>query len=206
MSTATQRRFTLEEYLTYDDGTDTRYEFDDGRLVEMPPASRLHRLIAQFLEEGFKREIERLQHGWETGRTDVGVKTQKLNGRPTVRYPDLMVFDASSLKASEVDIIDFAPEIAIEIVSAGAKNRRRDYEEKRYEYRVRGIKKYWIINPESQKVTVLLWDEEGDFYEQEEYRGEQLVSCQTFPALNLTAQQILIASPPEAESRASRST
>ena len=192
MSTATQQRLTLEEYLTYDNDTDTRYEFDDGELVEMPPPIRLHRLIAQFLEECFKREIERLQLRWETGRTDVGVKTQNRSGK-TVRYPDLMVFDASTLNASEVDIIDFAPEIALEIVSAGAKNRRRDYEEKRYEYRVRGIKEYWIIDPEYQKVTVLLWDEEGDFYEQEEYRGEQAVPCKTFQDLKLTAQQILAA-------------
>ena len=191
MSTATQQRLTLEEYLTYNDGTDIRYEFDDGALVEMPPSIRLHRRIAQFLEECFKREIERLQKRWETGRTDVGVKTQKQNGRPTVRYPDLMVFDASSLNASEVDIIDFAPEIAVEIVSTGAKNRRRDYEEKRYEYRIRGIKEYWIIDPEYQKVTVLLWDEEGDFYEQEEYRREQAVPCKIFPNLKLTAAEIL---------------
>lgn len=54
---ATQQRLTLEEYLIYDDGTDTRYEFDDGALIEMPPAIRLHRLIAQFLEQCFKREI-----------------------------------------------------------------------------------------------------------------------------------------------------
>ncbi|RKH79583.1 hypothetical protein D7Y13_43515, partial [Corallococcus praedator] len=112
--TATQQRLTFEEYLTYDDGSDTRYEFDDGALVEMPPAIRLHRRIAQFLEECFKREIERLGLQWETGRTDVGVKTQKQNGRTTVRYPDLVVFNASSLDGGEVDIIDFAPEIAIE--------------------------------------------------------------------------------------------
>lgn len=31
--------FTFEEYLAYDDGTDTRYELVDGELVEMPPES-----------------------------------------------------------------------------------------------------------------------------------------------------------------------
>lgn len=191
MTPATQRRLTIEEYLTYDDGTDTRYEFDDGELVEMPPAIRLHRRIAQFLEDCFRQEIHRLQLQWETGRTDVGIKTQKQNGKATVRYPDLMVFDASSLNTSEVDIIDFAPELAIEIVSTGSKNRKRDYEEKRYEYRVRGIREYWLIDPEQQKVTVLLWDEEVDFYEQEEYRSSQIVPCGAFPDLRLTAAQVL---------------
>ena len=31
------QRLTLEEYLAYDNGTDTRYELVDGELVEMPP-------------------------------------------------------------------------------------------------------------------------------------------------------------------------
>jgi len=191
--TQTKIRLTFEEYLAYDDGTDTRYEFDDGTLVEMPPSIRLHRKIAQFLEDCFKQEIQRLLKPWDTGRTDVGVKTQKQNGKPVTRYPDLMVFDASNLSATEVDIIDFAPELAIEIVSTGTRNRKRDYEEKRYEYRARGIREYWIIDPEHLKVTLLLWDEEGDFYEQEEYRGKQLIPCQTFSDLSLTAHQILTA-------------
>ncbi|NJL21981.1 MAG: Uma2 family endonuclease [Leptolyngbyaceae cyanobacterium SM1_3_5] len=192
--TVTRQRLTFEEYLTYDDGSDTRYEFDDGELIEMPPAIRLHRRIAQFLEECFQREIDRLGLQWETGRTEVGVKTQKLNGRTTVRYPDLLVFNASSLDGAEVDIIDFAPEIAIEIVSTGSKNRKRDYEEKRYEYRARGIREYWIIDPAHQKVTVLLLNDEADFYEQEEYRNAQVVPCGVFSEVKLTAAQILLQS------------
>lgn len=191
MTSTTQQRSTLDEYLTYDDGTDTHYEFDDGELVEMPPAIRLHRRIAQFLEECFKQEITLLQLQWETGRTDVGIKTEKQNDKTTVRYPDLIVFGASDLDTGEVDIIDFAPELAIEIVSTGSKNRKRDYEEKRYEYRVRGIREYWIIDPEQQKITVLLWNEEADFYEQEEYRGSQTVPC-SFSNLKLTVERILI--------------
>jgi Uma2 family endonuclease len=121
----------------------------------------------------------------------VGVKTQKYNGNTAVHYPDLVVFDAASLDSNQVDIIDFAPEIAIEIVSTGSQNRKRDYEEKRYEYRVRGIKEYWIIDPEHQKVTVFLIDQEADFYEQEEYRQNQIIQCKTFTSLKLTAEQIL---------------
>ncbi|MDX2214261.1 MAG: Uma2 family endonuclease [Oculatellaceae cyanobacterium bins.114] len=189
--TTTQQKLSFEEYLAYDDGTDTRYEFDDGTLIEMPPSIRLHRKIAQFLEECFRQEIKRLQRQWDTGRTDVGVKTQKLNGKTMCRYPDLVVFDATHLDSAEVDVIDFAPEMAIEIVSTGAKNRKRDYEEKRYEYRVRGIREYWIIDPEHQKITVLRLDQEADFYEQDEYRGEQIIQCNTFPSLQLTANEVL---------------
>jgi Uma2 family endonuclease len=34
MTLATPRRFTLEEYLDYDDGTDTHYKLVGGVLVE----------------------------------------------------------------------------------------------------------------------------------------------------------------------------
>jgi Uma2 family endonuclease len=35
MTIASTGRITLNEYLTYDDGTDTRYELVDGGLVTM---------------------------------------------------------------------------------------------------------------------------------------------------------------------------
>ena len=35
MTIATNQRLTLEEYLSYDDGTDTRHELVDGVLVAM---------------------------------------------------------------------------------------------------------------------------------------------------------------------------
>ncbi|NJL23339.1 MAG: Uma2 family endonuclease, partial [Leptolyngbyaceae cyanobacterium SM1_3_5] len=37
--TQATRKLTFEEYLAYDDGTDTRYELVDGVLVEMPTES-----------------------------------------------------------------------------------------------------------------------------------------------------------------------
>jgi Putative restriction endonuclease len=45
----TQKLLTFEEYLTYDDGTDTRYELVDGELVEMPPESQENSNLARFL-------------------------------------------------------------------------------------------------------------------------------------------------------------
>jgi Uma2 family endonuclease len=53
MVPATRRRMTLEEYLTYDDGTDTRYELANGELVEMPSESDLNNAIAIILIAAF---------------------------------------------------------------------------------------------------------------------------------------------------------
>lgn len=42
MSTTTQPKLTLEQYLTYDDGTDSRYELVRGLLLRMNPPALLH--------------------------------------------------------------------------------------------------------------------------------------------------------------------
>ena len=49
MVPATRRHMTLEEYLTYDDGTDARYELVNGELVEMPSESDVNNAIAILL-------------------------------------------------------------------------------------------------------------------------------------------------------------
>ena len=192
--TTTKSRLTLEEYRTYDDGTDSRYELDDGELIEMPPAIRLHRKIAKFLEKCFEREIERLKQNREVGRGEVGVRTER-RGRVVVRLPDVVVFEgetAQDLKG--VDILESPPIIAVEIVSSGSKNRKRDYELKRQEYQELEIAEYWLVDPEKQKVTILMFDKTAQFYEQQEFRGDMAIESSIYPELRITAKQILMLS------------
>ncbi|NET05947.1 MAG: hypothetical protein F6K16_14830 [Symploca sp. SIO2B6] len=44
-----QSKLTFEEYLTYEDGTDNRYEFMDGELILMNPPTGRHALIIRLL-------------------------------------------------------------------------------------------------------------------------------------------------------------
>lgn len=55
MTQTTIRFKTIEEFLGYDDGTDTRYELVDGVLVEMGAESTLNTRIAVFLLLTFAR-------------------------------------------------------------------------------------------------------------------------------------------------------
>ena len=48
-----------------------------------------------------------------------------------------------------------APTIAVEFVSAGRRNRRRDYTEKKLEYGEAGIKEYWIFDRFQRTLTVI---------------------------------------------------
>ena len=48
-STSAKTLLTFDEYLAYDDGTDTRYELVDGELVAMLPESPENNAIAKGL-------------------------------------------------------------------------------------------------------------------------------------------------------------
>jgi Uma2 family endonuclease len=53
MTQARTRFRSIEEYLDYDDGTDTRYELVDGVLVEMGAESTINTVIAMYLAFAF---------------------------------------------------------------------------------------------------------------------------------------------------------
>ena len=44
MTVVTDRRMTLQEYLNYDDGTNTRFELVKGELIPMSPRSEERRV------------------------------------------------------------------------------------------------------------------------------------------------------------------
>ena len=76
---------TLEEYLSYDDGTDSRYELVDGRLTAIAPVSDLADRIASFLYAYF------LNLGLPHYRLSMKVQIVVGGKLANVRQPDLMV-------------------------------------------------------------------------------------------------------------------
>ena len=93
--TITSQKMTLEEYLNYDDGTDTRYELVNGELVVMPPESELNRRIAAFLFACF------LQQGIAPYRLTMKTEIVVSGSRATTRLPDLMVLSEELATALE---------------------------------------------------------------------------------------------------------
>jgi Uma2 family endonuclease len=47
--TVASLRMTFEEFLDYDDGTDTLHELENRELIAMPAESEINRRIAMFL-------------------------------------------------------------------------------------------------------------------------------------------------------------
>jgi Uma2 family endonuclease len=84
-------------------------------------------------------------------------------------------------------VLQSPPLLAVEIVSPG--NPEDDYRYKRSEYAAREIPEYWIIDPQQQKISVLLLV--SGFCDVIEYHAEETIKSLLFPELNLTVNQIL---------------
>ncbi len=189
MTTTTNRPMTLEEFLNYDDGTETRYELVAGVLVEMPAESDLNNLIAILLMFAFGQFISpRLLRHKDTEIAVTG-------SRATVRMPDLIVLTeagAAALSGAKRSLItaDMPPPIlVVEVVSPGTTSEERDYRYKRSEYAARGITEYWIVDPQQARVTVLTLV--AGFYEEAVFTGRDRLISTTFPQVELTALQVL---------------
>jgi Uma2 family endonuclease len=185
--TATTKPMTLEEYLNYDDGTDTRYELVNGELVVMPTESDLNDRIASFLFAYF------LQLGIPYYRLSMKAQIAVSGTRASARQPDLMVLSqetATALNGVNQRLITHdmpPPLLVVEVVSPNQEN--RDYRHKRTEYAGRHIPEYWIVDPIAQKVTILEWVD--GLYEEQVYQGEAVIASHLFSSLNLTAAQVL---------------
>jgi Uma2 family endonuclease len=193
MTVAPPKRMTLEEYLAYDDGTDTRYELVDGVLVEMGAENPLNvkiamRLVFAFARLGVPEETIAIGH-------QIGVSSTKA----TARQPDLIVHSEASDAAIMADrrILRAEvspPRLVVEVVSNSTtdkKSRNRDYLEKPIEYAERGIPEYWIIDPEYSLVKVGTLTDGA--YQFQDFTGEQCIVSPTFPALHLTVEKLLTA-------------
>ena len=187
MMTATKKRWTFEEYLRYDDGTDTQYELVAGELVAMPPEDRGNSKIALFLLARLLEVFseERLCHK-DTEIEVTGAMAQ-------TRLPDLMVLSEELVELLGDDRGTITrdmppPDLIIEVVSPGKTNEERDYRFKRSEYAARGVPEYWVIDSEESKVTVFTL--KAGFYEEVVYIGEMRTKS-GFEVLQLTAEQVL---------------
>ena len=191
MTVATGQRMTLKDYLTYDDGTETRYELEDGVLIEMGAENPLNPQIASFLLSVF------FQLGVPIYRLVIGHQIGVSSTRATARQPDLMVHSEASDAAIMHDgkLLQFSappPMLVVEVVSSSdtdQKSRSRDYVDKRREYATRGIPEYWIVDPIAEMILICTLNDRC--YHNVEFRNKDALISPTFLTLNLTTEQVL---------------
>lgn len=190
--TLTTQRFTLEEYLNYDDGTDSLYELVNGELVSMALGTGQHGELIDFLNTQFRTEIARIGLDWVSKQMAIGVQSPRGDRWDTVRIPDIVIIPKEQWRNLQnreavIRLNEAPPLLVVEVVSTSTKS--VDYRAKRAEYSVLNIPEYWIVDPLQSKITVFTlsegWYDEVVFIE-----SDRLISP-TFTELNLTVNQIL---------------
>ena len=192
MTLATDRRYSLVEFLTYDDGTNTRYELIDGALIPMSLGTGKHGGITEFINDAFKAEIRRLGRPWISKDMKVGIQSPRGTRWETCRIPDITVltaelWDEMQEREAVIRLGEAPPLLVVEVVSPSTAN--VDYRAKHSEYAVLDIPEYWIVDPTQQKVTVCTLVDGR--YQDREFRAEEAIVSLAFAELNLMAIQVL---------------
>lgn len=182
----TEHFYSFTEYLNYDDGTNNPYELVAGRLLKVNPPTFRHLLVADFLQEFLKGEIKRGQTPWVCLR-EASIRT----GLNRARLSDICVISATEIAKflDQSAVCEVAPLLVIEIVSPSSI--AIDYRYKPSEYAALGISEYWIVDPLTSKISVLIWEE--GWYEESIFTNTQPLISSLFPNIILTPDQVFSA-------------
>ena len=195
---------TFEEFVAWvPENSGVRYELHNGNIIEMAQPVGEHEEVKGFLGVEIPFEIKRLGLPY-------GIPNQVIvrpEGKDSGYFPDVLVLNRENLvneklwKKESILSNGASIPLVIEIVST---NWRDDYHLKYADYEEMGISEYWIVdyaalggrnfigNPKQPTISVCnLVDEE---YQISKFRDNERIISQTFPELNLTANQIFQAS------------
>ena len=162
-----QGEWSEEEYLVLTDHRNRLVEFTDGFLEVLPMPTDKHQGILGFLYLAFLNFIEP-----RDGK--VRFSPLRLRIRPgKFREPDLLLL-LSAADSRRQNRFWLGADLALEVVSE--EKPKRDLVEKRGDYAEGRVPEYWIVNPQTETITVLRLS--GDAYEEAGIyrRGESAAS------------------------------
>ena len=174
------KEYTIDDIYALPDGQ--RAELIDGQMYMMAPPTRRHQRITLELSTIINNYIKDKGGSCEV---DIAPFAVFLN-EDDKNYvePDISVICASE-KLTDKGCTG-APDWIIEIVSPGS--RRMDYFVKLFKYRTAGVREYWIVDPEKNRVTVYLFDSDNT----EEYSFSDTVKVGIYDDLEIDLSSINI--------------
>lgn len=152
MPLPTEKVYTIDDIYALPDGK--RAELIDGQIYYMAPPSRTHQRIVLNLS---RKIADYLDKNHDCCEVDIAPFAVFLNENDKVYVePDISVI-CDKNKLNEKGCTG-APDWIIEIVSASS--RRMDYYTKLFKYRTAGVREYWIVDPEKDRITVYNFEQE----------------------------------------------
>ncbi len=185
------RRMSLEEFGDAEAEPGFRYELGRGVLevTEVPGrphgkiVSNLYMAIARYHQE-HPGSIDRFGGGGEF--------YLRIPAMRSGRHPDLgIVLVDTPLDDRGRD----KPSLVAEVVSSRSKT--RDYQSKRDEYLAFGIREYWIVDPYTRQVTVLVRRDAGDAaaWDERVIGGDAVIVSDVLPGIATTVAELWLGVP-----------
>jgi Uma2 family endonuclease len=132
--------------------TDQLVELIDGNLEVLPMPTPPHQLIVAYLYELLKSFVKSRNLG------TVFFAPLRVRMRAnTIREPDIVFIARENAHRIGSEYCNSA-DLVMEIVSPDAGSQERDYDKKRSDYAQAGIREYWIVDPQTERITVLALD------------------------------------------------
>ncbi|MDJ0704132.1 MAG: Uma2 family endonuclease [Leptolyngbyaceae cyanobacterium MO_188.B28] len=200
MTQAKPRYPTVDDYLDDKTSNFERVEYCDGELIPLMAESGENDYIAISLQfylatRGFFPLQLVRAHSCE-------LQVEKFHKDDhQTRLPDLVILRPEHIELTRrrlsIRFAHPAPLLVAEVVSPYNSTKERSYQEdyiqRPYQYAMRGIPEYWIIDPQSQVVIVRSNPGASGYAKFQEFRDNDLVRSQLpeLAGLQLTARQIL---------------
>lgn len=131
-------------------GENKNIELFDGKMIFNETPGLCHQTLVQTLGKVFDKYID--DNNVKCKLYNVGVNVFIDEDDYSLLIPDLVALCDDS-KLNDEGILG-APDLVIEVISKST--RRLDYNDKMHKYMHAGVREYWIVDPEKERVTVYI--------------------------------------------------
>lgn len=178
-------RMTTNEYLEADLPEGYRYELVNGEIQVTPAPGISHDdIMGRFTT---LLVAYQLQHPKQVAHISFR-SALVIPAKESLREPDIAVYSKWELKGDDRKAWkQLLPDLVVEVVSIGGE--ARDYQEKREDYWVAGVKEYWIVDRNAAVVTTLFRADQE--WEEHTFSVKETFECRCLPGLNVDVGHVL---------------
>jgi Uma2 family endonuclease len=176
------RSYTYADYLTWE-GKE-RYQLINGKVFQMASPSVIHQAILMGLSSKFDNWLQGKPCKAFASPLDVRLFPKKDKSDKTVVQPDLLVVcDKNKIAKNS---IDGSPDLVIEIVSPS--NTHSELFLKFQYYLKAGVREYWVIDPDTKKAQVHIY--ENGHYISTIYEDNAVIPVAVLPGLEIALEEL----------------
>jgi Uma2 family endonuclease len=175
-----KRKYTYEDYCQLPEKV--RAEVLDGELLMSPSPFRKHQEISREIEFRLCQWVETHPLGKVYNAPFDVVLSQY-----DIVQPDLLYISNERRSILTEANVQGAPDFVIEILSSGDK--KRDTIKKKGIYEKYGVKEYWIVDPDTETISVFILEGEA-FQEKGIYKRGQVIESFLLPGFTLVLEDV----------------